>query len=58
MEIREILARVDGVSRVHPFGANGTIIVYVTKKGAVSKKSIKGLLEGNKKFSLRKIKKA
>lgn len=57
MEIRGILSKVDGVIRVHPYGANGRVRVYVTRKGAITKKSVEKLLSEHKKFRVRKFKK-
>lgn len=58
MEVREIFAKLDGVSRVHPYGSNGKVIVHVTDKKALNRKKAEELLKGHEKFRLRKFKKA
>ena len=56
VEIREILKKVDGVVRVHPYGANGKVIVHTTKKGVITKKVAEGLLKDQPKLKVRKFK--
>ena len=52
------MSKVDGVTRVHPNGMNGKVLVHVSKKGALTKKKVKELLDGHEKLRLRKFKKA
>ena len=52
------MEKVDGVVRVHPYGANGKVIVYVNKKGAITKKVVEGLLKDHPKLKVRKFKRA
>lgn len=49
------MEKVDGVVRVHPYGSNGKVVVYVTKKGAVTKKSVEALLKDHPKLKVRKF---
>jgi hypothetical protein len=50
------LEKIEGVVRVHPYGANGKVIVHTTKKGAITKKIVEKLLKDHPKLKVRKFK--
>jgi len=50
------LSKLEGVSRVHPFGHNGKCLVYVTDKKAFNKQLAADALAETKKLRVRKIK--
>lgn len=58
IETRDVLSKLDGVIRVHPNGLNGTALVFVKDKKAVTKAKIEEALATTKKLRLRKFKKA
>tara|TARA_R110002072_G_scaffold228234_5_gene385079 strand:- start:32 stop:196 length:165 start_codon:yes stop_codon:yes gene_type:complete len=52
------LSKLPGVIRVHPNGVNGTALVFVKDKKAVTEKAIEKAMLTTKKLRLRKMKKA
>lgn len=58
IETRDVLSKLEGVSRVHPNGLNGKALVYVVDKDKVTKDKIEAALATTKKLRLRKMEKA
>lgn len=55
VETRDVLSKLSGVSRVHPNGLNGKVLVYVTDKKAFSEETAKTALAATEKLRLRKF---
>jgi hypothetical protein len=50
------LSELAGVIRVHPFGLNGKVLVYVSDKKAFTEQAVSdALLKGTKELRLRKM---
>ena len=45
VKARAALSDFDGVVRVHPYGLNGRVMVYVSKRDALDKETIEGALK-------------
>lgn len=58
IQTRDVLAKLDGVIRVHPNGLNGKALVFVKDKDAFTEEVATKALEGTEKLRLRKWKKA
>jgi hypothetical protein len=53
------LSQLAGVIRVHPFGHNGKVLVYVADKSAFTEEAVKkALVEGTAELRLRKMERA
>ena len=55
IETRDVLSKLDGVTRVHPNGLNGKAIVHVKDKKAFTEAIAKEALAGTKDLRLRKF---
>lgn len=57
VEAREVLSKLEGVIRVHPFGLNGKALVLVSDKKAFTEKKVEEALKATKELRLRKMEK-
>ncbi|MEY4672463.1 MAG: hypothetical protein RL148_247 [Planctomycetota bacterium] len=57
IETREVLSKLEGVLRVHPFGLNGKCTVMVSDKKAFTEKKVEEALKATKELRLRKMEK-
>jgi hypothetical protein len=55
IETRDVLAKMEGVIRVHPNGINGKALVFVKTKDALDEKKAKEALLATKELRLRKF---
>jgi hypothetical protein len=55
IETRDVLSKLDGVTRVHPNGLNGKCLVYVQDKKAFTEQVAKEALAKTKDLRLRKF---
>ena len=55
VEARDALSKIDGVIRAHPFGLNGTVLVYVSNEKGFTEDKVKEALKTTKDLSLRKM---
>ena len=56
IETRDVLSKVDGVTRVHPNGLNSTALVFVKDPKKTTVEALEKALEGTQKLRLRKLK--
>lgn len=55
IETRDVLAKLEGVIRVHPNGLNGKALVFVKDKKAFTEAAAKTALSATEKLRLRKF---
>jgi hypothetical protein len=55
IETRDVLSKLDGVTRVHPNGLNGKTLVFVKDKKAFTEEIAKKALQATKELRLRKF---
>ncbi len=55
IETRDVLAKLEGVIRVHPNGLNGKALVFVKSKDGFDEKKAKEALAATKELRLRKF---
>jgi hypothetical protein len=56
VQTREVLSKLEGVCRVHPFGHNGKALVFVTEKDKFTEEAAnKALIQGTKDLRVRKM---
>ncbi len=56
LQTREVLSKLEGVLRVHPFGNNGKALVYVAEKAKFTEEAAaKAMLQSTKDLRVRKM---